>query len=301
MPVHGFEEKRNFTVTPIISATGISLFLLTQVSHLQNHIFLGELCGRVQVIWEGSTSRSCPKDHLQQQYKHDLSHTFTKSHWATPATVEKLIDDVYKAYISPKLAEFGLNPAITHWLILMDVHSSHIDRLLLARLKIKYPTLVVLLVPPSTTPVNSPLDVHFNAPWKTSMKKFCSDWLSTFVMEAFAAGQAAENVQIPLNRKGDMVPQFLDWLSSTVNWIRPQQALMLRAWKLSAIIPGVNDDYGLLIAWAFDHANYGALLAEAKALQVAGKLFDYQTMNKKEVPLLPSQCLVDDGLRYLKI
>ena len=50
------EDKRGFTITPVVTA-------------------LGQLVGKVQVIWQGKTTACEPKLDLKDRFVNELSHT----------------------------------------------------------------------------------------------------------------------------------------------------------------------------------------------------------------------------------
>jgi hypothetical protein len=128
----GIGEKRQFTMFPVISA-------------------LGKLVGMIQVIWGGTTSACEPQG--VDRHEDELLHSHTSSHWSSPTTVFDMVEMVYKSHVVPTMQRLHLNPAKQAWIMLWDVHSSHRDKDLLATLRLKFPTLIVLFVPPSCTPV----------------------------------------------------------------------------------------------------------------------------------------------------
>ena len=108
----GGEEKRQFTVSPIISAAG-------------------ELVGRVQVIWGGKTRACEPNDSIQVKHNKGMYHTHSESHWSTAKTIMEAVDDLYESYIKPRMLSRGPDPAKTHLMILWDCHSSHRDKMVI--------------------------------------------------------------------------------------------------------------------------------------------------------------------------
>ena len=117
--ITALDDKRQFTAMPIINAAG-------------------EICGHVQMTWQGKTAGCQPSAAVQAKYAETLSHAATPSHWSTPHTMEAAVDDLFQTYFVPKCAELNLNPNDTYWLICWDVYSSHRDKDLLRRLKLKY-------------------------------------------------------------------------------------------------------------------------------------------------------------------
>lgn len=124
----------------------------------------GDLCGKIQVIWAGSTDKCHPTgDGARDDI---LEHTHTPSHWSTPTTVEQVFDSLYKNVVLPTMLANSLDVKSTHWLVLLDVYSSHRDAALLTLLRRKYPLLHLLYVPPNCTGQLQPLDVSFQGPFK---------------------------------------------------------------------------------------------------------------------------------------
>lgn len=152
------EEKRQKTVIPCLS-------------------FSGNVCGCV-VVWGGKTRATCPSKTVNQQYP-NVVHDFSTTHWSTPEVVERFIDHLYQSYILPKMLKKGKRPAEAYWLLLLDVYSSHIDSDMLARVRVKYPTLIILFVPASCTPKLQPCDVRFNAWFKWVIR----DFMGVFMQE----------------------------------------------------------------------------------------------------------------------
>jgi hypothetical protein len=116
--ITALDDKRQFTALPIVNAAG-------------------EVCGHVQLTWQGKTAGCQPSATVKAKYVQTLSHVATPSHWSTPTTIEAAVDDLYQNYFLPKCAELHVDPNETWWLICWDVYSSHRDRDLLRRLKLK--------------------------------------------------------------------------------------------------------------------------------------------------------------------
>ena len=93
--VHNVDDKRQFTATPVISASG-------------------KVAGRVQLIWEGKTKLSTPKPDVVQQYAGSLTHTFSPSHWSTTSTVLELVANLYADYVLPTMRLLHVDPRHQH-------------------------------------------------------------------------------------------------------------------------------------------------------------------------------------------
>jgi hypothetical protein len=122
--ITALDDKRQFTAFPIINC-------------------VGEICGHVQLTWQGLSDKSCPNARIQAKHADLLSHCATASHWSTPTTVEAHVDDLYLNYFVPKCESLLLDPKDTYWMICWDVYLSHRDKALLARLKLRCVPLVL--------------------------------------------------------------------------------------------------------------------------------------------------------------
>jgi hypothetical protein len=268
--ITGLDDKRQFTAFPIINAAG-------------------ELCGHVQLTWQGTTLASCPKSACQTIYSNTLTHHATKSHWSTPTTVEAHVDDLYESYFLPKCKALGLKPAVTYWMICWDVYSSHREKALLARLKIKsvpslflhsvycflvqyrfhpllifcrYPMLIVLFIPASCTGELQPLDVGFNGPWKTWITHFACLWLAGDIRRQLASNPDPTKVRVGM-KKSDLVEPFCGWIADATSVMKDKNAMLLRCWEKT----------GVFVAWQYGSAELRALLEEANKLHTNGELW----------------------------
>ena len=141
-------------------------------------------------------------------------------------------------------------------------------------LKKKYPTLLILFVPASCTGVLQPLDVDFNMPFKTVVRKHVTAFLVNLVMRAVTAGAKPTEVPIP-HKKSEFVPHFVSWIQAGIDWGNTEtgRKSITRAWKKTGLLDAWND---------VDNAD---ILEEARARQEAGTLFT--NFHDKEVPILP--------------
>jgi hypothetical protein len=82
-------------------------------------------------------------------------------------------------------------------LLLLDVHSSNRDKDMFARLRSRYPTLLILFVPANCTSLLQPLDVHFNGPIKRCIKALAATWLAELVLKDMGEKLDVSAVKIP--------------------------------------------------------------------------------------------------------
>ena len=144
----------------------------------------------VQAIWAGKTAECEPKRQVQEQYPEQF-HFHTHNHWSTPTSKEALIDRLFQIHIAQFMlawttratlvdspASSSLQPHLPCRLLLLDVHSSNRDKDMFARLRLRYPILLILFVPANCTSLLQPLDVNFNGPIKRHIKALAAPWLA---------------------------------------------------------------------------------------------------------------------------
>ena len=241
--ITALDDKRQFTAFPVINAAG-------------------EVCAHVQLTWQGLSNRSCPNMCCQAKYAEHLTHVATPSHWSTPCTVEAAVDDIYLSYVVPKCLALGIIPSETYWLIEWDVYSSHRGEEILARLKAKYPRLIIIFIPASCTGELQPLDVGFNGPWKCLITKFAAQWLSMNIREQLVSNPDPTKVSLGL-KKSDLVEPFCGWITAATVEMKNKPGLIRRCWEKT----------GVMVAWSFGSPERDLLLQEANKLQAAGKLW----------------------------
>ncbi len=145
-----------------------------------------------------------------------------------------------------------------------DVYSSHRDSALLAKLKQKYPNLLIVFVPSSCTSELQPLDVEFNGPWKCCITWIAADWLSVSIGEQLNRGVDPAKVTLNTN-KSDLVAPFCQWLAAATAEMKTpaKRQQLLRSWQKT----------GVMIAWDFGSAEHQRILADAKTKQDRNELW----------------------------
>ena len=149
----------------------------------------------MQVIWGGETVRSEPAPDIKLKYP-EIIHSHSSSHWSTLDTMKLLVDNLFTQYVCPTMRNQHLDPTVTKWLLLWDVYSSHRSQPLFEYLKAKYPNLIILFVPANCTPVLQPLDVLFNATWKSFISNLCVLWLISKVSSQMKQGESASGLKL---------------------------------------------------------------------------------------------------------
>lgn len=264
-------DKRLFTSVPVVDAIGHLVY--------------------TQVIWQGKTTKSCPSAALQTEHQDVLAHTVSATHWSTPATMELLVDNLFNNHVKPKMLERYMDVANTYWAIAWDVYTSHRDQGLLARLRQKYPKLIILFVPASCTSELQPLDVGFNYDFKAFITALSCAWLSTQVTKQLEENVAPIDIKVP-HTKSELVAPFCSWLAVACRKMRSPEkiAATKRAWEKT----------GVSIAWEYDNTRRGELLAEAKIMNDAGTLFSTHSERRSKAGKVPRTLLVVAGAVDMK-
>ena len=203
----------------------------------------------MQLTWQGkaglSQAGSCPSNAFQTKYAEILSHCATPSHWSTCDTIEAAIDDghLYLTYIVPKCRSLNIDPLAAYWMVCWDVYSSHRDAALLARLKAKYPRLLISFVPASCTSELQALDVGFNGPFKGWITHFANKWLAADIRRQLEADPDPTRIRLGM-KKSDLVEPFCGWIADATAVMKTKPALILRCWEKTGVLVacvGVRD------------------------------------------------------------
>ena len=157
-----------------------------------------------------SQAGSCPSNAFQTKYAEILSHCATPSHWSTCDTIEAAIDDghLYLTYIVPKCRSLNIDPLAAYWMVCWDVYSSHRDAALLARLKAKYPRLLISFVPASCRLLMLGSTGRLRGPrWITH---FANKWLAADIRRQLEADPDPTRIRLGM-KKSDLVEPFSDF------------------------------------------------------------------------------------------
>lgn len=205
-----------------------------------------------------------------------ISHTHSKSHWATTDTVFELVNELYFDHVAPRFAADGFDPSTTYWMIIWDVHYSHRDKQTIKDLKENFPTLVILFVPAGCTSLLQPLDISFNKAFKAHVKKSAAAWMASQVTFQINRGVPPNKVRIP-KTKSAVVPAYCGWLKAAVEYARSPVAteLFKTGWR------------DLDIAWQIQERE--SLLEEARHLDSTGELWRTNPKEKNSLPYVPQQ------------
>ncbi|THU81984.1 hypothetical protein K435DRAFT_610801, partial [Dendrothele bispora CBS 962.96] len=133
----GKDEKRAFTLVPLISASGELL--------------------PFQAIFQGSTDASCPsKSSPFYQEAKELGFCIepskTKTYWSTMETMKSLVNDIISPYFERKKRELNIeNPGEQRSIWKIDCWSVHKSKEFLSWMKTTHPNIIVIFVPGNCT------------------------------------------------------------------------------------------------------------------------------------------------------
>lgn len=207
--VLGFRDKRQFTMIPILSADGRVVPL-------------------AQIIWEGKSVRCEPAADVKALFPAIL-HGHTVSHWSSPETKEELIDALYDRHVRPMMERaIADGEPKPYWLVVLDVHSSNRNAAMLKRLKAKYPTLLLLFVPPNCTSMLQPTDLELNGPIKFQMQCLARQWISAQI--AARRQQGNGDVRLDLSKAALELP-YCSWVNDVLRWASGKPEMLNAAWR----------------------------------------------------------------------
>ena len=125
--------------------------------------------------------------------------------------MKEYVTNLMEGYMLPQIAKMGLD-AGQRVLLILDVYSSHRDKLFLDWVNLTYPQLILLFVPACFTAFLQPLDVAFNSSLKALIMDFCTKWFSAIVCQQVLDGKNPAEVKMDVSLSGLKGP-FCKWLS----------------------------------------------------------------------------------------
>ena len=212
----GAKDKRQATGTPWVTMEGDLVFFHTTI--------------------KGKTVRCLPSEDFRSKEEFNpkmgkILFGFSENHWVSKDTMKEQIveaDRYHKEIINEK----GLD-ANQKMLIIWDVYCRHRDADLLEWIRKEYPNIIILFIPANLTEICQPLDIYFNALFKTILNRLMSqhivdEWCAhnaaaetARIAECCAAGE--ETVRIPYTMKtkiSDTKVRFYTLLNKAVTEMR---------------------------------------------------------------------------------
>ena len=220
---HGCNEKRQFTLSPIIDGEN-------------------ELVRPCQMIWGGTEfcaktgerlDLSCPRGKLADEHSENLYHTQTGSHWCTLGSLMLLITTL-AAHVEAVCEHLGLDYEAQAWIFVMDCYSVHICKEFLEWCQTEFPNLKLLYVFANCTEWLQPLDLSWNGPFKSILRTEAGTWLAKYVAEQLRICKDPAKVQLNV-KKSYLQKFFTSWVSRAVEKMAAREDVVQRGWDLSGM------------------------------------------------------------------
>ena len=263
---HGFDEKRQFTLTPVIDGNS-------------------KLVHPTQMIWGGQEykkgftgnqdhrlDRATPSKTVQHENAKFLSHTQTDSHWCTLGSL-KLLIVALALHVAAVVAADGDLTESSHWILVLDCYATHISEEFIHWCKAEYPLLILLYIPAACTNWLQPLDISFNGTFKFLLRNYAGTWLAEMVTEQLRqANNDPSQVKLDV-RLSVLKKPFAQWNAAVLEEMDKRTAVIKRGWDESGMGGGMD----LVESKGADCEEFRV----AERMEAAGKLFEKFTMKKK--------------------
>lgn len=179
--VVGLEEKRAFTLTPVISAAGaIVAFHATYQGKTK------------ESLPRRTTANSASYDFMVQTKAFACYPSGTKTYWQNQRLMKVLIADI-AAYFEAQAVAMG-RPKHSRCVIILDVWSVHRSREFRDFMTLEYPWISLVYVPANCTSRFQPLDAGTQRIMKLAMKRVAHADTVGETLEAFESGKTAGEV-----------------------------------------------------------------------------------------------------------
>ena len=252
--VLGKDDKRQFTVVPVITVAGT-------------------YACPTQLIWAGTgkpQNKACHYDDKEGAFK-NISQTHSESHWTTESTILELVASIYKHVERHALAT-GQEAAAVHWVLCWDTYPVHCKQDVVAKLKELYPCLHLLYIPGGCTGLLQALDLAFNYPFKRAVGAAFTLYLVHAMKKQLENNRTDEAVGKLDIRLSTLKGPFVRWVSTALKKMEGTKA-MTGGWKDYVIAWPENDD---------DRNLCDQLYNEAKARFEAGTLYQSSIPKKNK-------------------
>ena len=250
---HGMEEKRQFTLTPIIDGNS-------------------KLVDPTQMIWGGEEvhkttkkplTSACPSQAVMDECIQELYHTQTPTHWCSLRSLKQLFQRLAD-HVKKTCEEKGWDYASQYWVVVMDTYAIHISEDFLNWYHEEFPHLLVLFICPNCTAWLQPLDISFNGPFKGHLRQAAGEWLAKHMQQQLKI--VSNPTEVELNVKlSHLRPHFCRWVASALRSIGNMHSTISRGWRES----GMEKAMELAEGFKQDTAEY----IEANELNKKGELF----------------------------
>ena len=159
--IQGSKDKRQATGTPWITAEGVIPFF--------------------HVTIKGTTDRCLPRQTFRSDPKFNgetkLMFGYSQNHWVSKDTMRDQVNEC-ESYRRRIVREQNLAED-QRMIVLWDVYVRHRDPELLEWMKNTYPYIVLIFIPANLTELCQPLDIYFNARFKTLLTRLKNEYVTS--------------------------------------------------------------------------------------------------------------------------
>ena len=210
VPIKGLADKRNITLTFVISLNGDLL--------------------PMQIIYQGKTKASQPRGF---EFPRGFAVTQNPKHYSNELETLNLIEKIIQPYVAMKRKELNLLP-IQKALLIWDVFKGQKTEKVLSKLTSK--NIEVVNVPANMTHFFQPLDLTVNRDAKKFMKDQFTSWYSANVQSQLDSEVPLEDVDVDL-RLSVIKPIHATWLVSLYNHLSSSEGKLsiAKGWKKARI------------------------------------------------------------------
>ena len=210
VPIKGLTDKRNITLTFVVSLAGEFLPL--------------------QIIYGGKTAASLPRGF---QFLAGFCLSQNPKHWSNEQETLKLIDEVITPYAVRKRAELQL-ATTQKVLVIWDVFRGQMTEEIKKKLQSLHMELVP--VPANMTHFFLPLDLTVNGSAKQYMRKQFITYYSDAVKQQLDSGKQLEDVEVDF-RLTTIKPLHAQWLVNMYNFFTTEKGaqIIAKGWKKAGI------------------------------------------------------------------
>ena len=210
VPIKGLTDKRNITLTFVISLNGDFL--------------------PMQIIYQGKTKASQPRGF---DFPCGFVVTQNPKHYSNELETLNLLDNIIQPYVVLKRKELNL-PATQKALLIWDVFKGQKTGKVLSKLAAM--NIEVVSVPANMTHFFQPLDLTVNREAKKFMKDQFTAWYSAQIHTQLDSGVPLDDVDVDM-RRSVLKPIHATWLVSMFNHLSSSEGRIsiAKGWKKAGI------------------------------------------------------------------
>jgi hypothetical protein len=208
--VIGAEDKRQITVCLASSMNGDLLPL--------------------QLIFQGKTPRCLPSA-TPASIAAQVHLTYSDNHWSSQATMQQYISEVIMPYAQKKIEEHRLR-LDSKIILVLDVWAVHKSEEFRLFLRMKYPRIQLVFVPPNCTSRLQVADVVLQRPFKVGVTTSFNLWAVEQVREQLKSLSPGTTPLLDHVTKMSVVkPLVLQWTIESWSKLRERRDLINDGWK----------------------------------------------------------------------